>query len=44
MNNYTMWVGAYEFKTELKEILESFKAQIEFIITKINETDRKLGD
>ena len=44
MNYYTMWTGAYEFKTEIRQILESFKAQIEFILNKINETDRKIDN
>jgi hypothetical protein len=43
MNYYTVWAGAYEFKSDLKQILESFKSQIEFILNKINETDKKLG-
>lgn len=43
-NYYTMWAGAYEFKSELKEILKAFKEQVEFILKKIEETDRKLGD
>jgi len=43
MYHYTQWAGAYEFKSELKGILESFKKQIEFIINKINETDRKIA-
>lgn len=43
MNYYTMWSGAYEFKSDLKQILESFKTQIEFILNKINETDKNIG-
>ena len=43
MNYYTMWSGAYEFKSDLKQILESFKAHIDFILNKINETDKKIG-
>jgi len=43
MQYYTPWAGAYEFKSELKEILQSWKKQIEFIINKINETDKKIG-
>jgi len=43
MHHYTLWPGAYEFKTELRQILMSFKNQIEFIINKINETDKKIG-
>jgi hypothetical protein len=43
MHYYTPWAGAYEFKSELKEILQSWKKQIEFIINKINETDKKIG-
>jgi hypothetical protein len=38
-----MWSGAYEFKSDLKQILESFKTQIEFILNKINETDKNIG-
>ena len=41
MQQYTFWTGAYEFKSELKTILESVKTQIEFIINKINEADKK---
>lgn len=43
MHYYTPWAGAYEFKSELKAILQSIKSQIEFLINKINETDRKIG-
>lgn len=43
MQHYTFWTGAYEFKSELREILQSIKNQIDFIINKINETDRKIG-
>jgi hypothetical protein len=43
MNHYSMWTGSYEFKSDLKQILLSFKNQIEFILNKINETDKKIG-
>lgn len=42
MNYYTMWTGSYEFKSEIKEILQAFKAQVEFILNKIEETDKKI--
>jgi len=37
-----MWTGAYEFKSELKDLLKAFKEQLEFILNKIEETDKKL--
>jgi len=44
MHYYSPWAGAYEFKTEIKEILQMFKGQIEFLINKINETDHKIDN
>jgi len=41
MHQYTLWTGAYEFKSQLRPILESVKQQIDFIINKINEADKK---
>ncbi len=41
MQQYTSWTGVYEFKSELRTILQSVKNQIEFIIHKINEADKK---
>ena len=41
--NYLIWPGAYSFKQEIKLFIEWFKDQIDTILYKINETERKLG-
>lgn len=43
MQNYTSWTGTYEFKSELKQLLLYVKEQIDLLIEKVNETDKKIG-
>jgi len=43
MEKYTCWTGTYEFKSDLMQILLTIKEHIEFLICKINETDKKVG-
>jgi hypothetical protein len=42
MQYYSVWPGAYSFKSELKSLLESFKDYIETVLRKIEETEKKL--
>ena len=39
----SIWPGAYSFKQEIKLFIEWFKDQIDIILYKIEETERKLG-
>lgn len=43
MNHSTMWTGSYEFKSEIKELLEAFRNEVEAILKKIEETDKAIG-
>ncbi len=40
---YSVWPGAYSFKNEIKLFTEWFQKQIESILQKIEETEKKLG-
>lgn len=44
MNYHTTWTGAYEFKTEIKTLLESFRDYVESVLKKIEETDKMIGE
>ncbi len=38
-----VWPGAYSFKNEIKLFTQWFKTQIDIILNKIEETEKKLG-
>lgn len=42
MQYYSVWPGAYSFKSEIKLFLESFKEYIETVLKKIEETEKQL--
>lgn len=39
----SVWPGAYSFKSEIKLFTEWFKNQLEIILNKIEETEKRLG-
>ncbi len=39
----SVWPGAYSFKSEIKLFTQWFKNQLEIILNKIEETEKKLG-
>lgn len=41
MYQYSFWPGAYSFKEEIGLFLEYIREQIDLILKKIDETDRK---
>ena len=43
MYRYSFWPGAYSFKSEIKLFTQWFKNQLEIILNKIEETEKKLG-
>lgn len=40
---YNVWPGAYSFKAEIKLFIEWFRNQLDIILNKIEETEKKLG-
>ena len=43
MKTYFLWPGAYDFKQEISLFLQYFKEQIDLLLFKIQETERKLN-
>lgn len=43
MQNYSVLPGAYSFKGEIKDLLETFKTYIETILKKIEDTDNVIS-
>ncbi len=39
----SFWPGAYSFKNEIKLFTQWFKIQLDLILKKIEETEKKLG-
>ncbi len=42
MHSYTIWPGAYSFKNEVGLFLEYFKEKLNFLIRKIEETEKAI--
>ena len=42
MNNYFIWPGAYDFKQEIKLLLQYVKEQVDLLLYKITEMERNL--
>ena len=43
MKTYFLWPGAYNFKQEIALLLQYFKDQIDLLLFKIQEAERKLN-
>lgn len=40
MQYYSVWPGAYSFKSEIKLFLEAFKSYVETVLKKIEEAEK----
>ncbi len=41
MQYYSVWPGAYNFKTEIKTLLSVFKDYVETVLKKIEDAERE---
>jgi len=43
MYNYSVWPGAYSFKNEIGLFIQFIKEQVDELLKKIEETEKKLA-